>query len=136
MRAGLLFALVSAASFGLSGSLGTGLIEAGWSPGSAVTVRILVAVVVLAVPAALALRGQWLLLRRNLGFVTGYGLAAVATAQLGFFNAVAHMPVGVALLIEYTAPVAVDTLQPPGKKMMNAVDWARGARLDDGAEFS
>lgn len=35
-----------------------------------------------------------------------------------------------------TAPVAVDTLQPPGKKMMNAVDWARGARLDDGAEFS
>ncbi len=105
--AGLLFALVSAASFGLSGSLAKGLIDAGWSPGSAVTVRILGAVVVLAVPALLALRGRWGVLRRNLGFVTGYGLAAVATAQLCFFNAVAHMPVGVALLIEYTAPVAV-----------------------------
>ncbi|MET3860032.1 methionyl-tRNA formyltransferase [Dietzia sp. 2505] len=35
-----------------------------------------------------------------------------------------------------TTPVVVDTLQPPGKKMMNAVDWARGARLDDGAEFA
>lgn len=103
----MLFALVSAASFGLSGSLGKGLIDAGWSPGSAVTVRILVAVVVLAVPAGMALRGQWRLVRRNVGFVSGYGLAAVATAQLCFFNAVAYMPVGVALLIEYTAPVAV-----------------------------
>ncbi|MEH6818442.1 MAG: methionyl-tRNA formyltransferase [Dietzia psychralcaliphila] len=34
-----------------------------------------------------------------------------------------------------TSPVVVETLQPPGKKMMNAVDWARGARLDGGAEF-
>lgn len=104
---GLLFALASAAAFGLSGPLGAGLIEAGWSPGAAVTVRILVGVAVLAVPAALSLRGRWSLLRDNLGLVSGYGLTAVATAQLCFFNAVSHMPVGVALLIEYTAPVAV-----------------------------
>ncbi|MFN3600642.1 MAG: methionyl-tRNA formyltransferase [Dietzia sp.] len=35
-----------------------------------------------------------------------------------------------------TSPIMVETLQPPGKKMMNAVDWARGARLDGGAEFA
>ena len=104
---GLLFALASAASFGLSGALGKGLIDAGWSPGGAVVVRILLGFVVLAAPALLALRGRWAVVRRNVGFLTGYGLAAVATAQLCFFNAVAHMPVGVALLIEYTAPVAV-----------------------------
>jgi methionyl-tRNA formyltransferase len=34
-----------------------------------------------------------------------------------------------------TSPILVETLQPPGKKMMNALDWVRGARLDDGAEF-
>ena len=107
MSAGLLFALVSAASFGLSGSLGKGLIDAGWSPGSAVMVRLIGAVAVLAVPAYIALRGRWGILRRNIGFLTGYGASAVAAAQLCFFNAVAHMPVGVALLIEYTAPVAV-----------------------------
>src|SRR5688572_7702118 len=107
MGAGLLFALVSAASFGLSGSLARSLIDAGWTPGAAVTVRILGAVAVLLVPAWLSLRGRWHLLRDNAGFVTAYGVAAVATAQLCFFNAVAHMPVGVALLIEYTAPVAV-----------------------------
>jgi drug/metabolite transporter (DMT)-like permease len=104
---GLLFALISATSFGLSGSLAKGLIDAGWTPGAAVTVRILGAVAVLAVPAILALRGRWATIRGNLGFVTAYGVAAVATAQLCFFNAVAYMPVGVALLIEYTAPVAV-----------------------------
>jgi methionyl-tRNA formyltransferase len=30
-----------------------------------------------------------------------------------------------------SAPVQLGTVQPPGKKPMNAADWARGARLDD-----
>jgi methionyl-tRNA formyltransferase len=30
-------------------------------------------------------------------------------------------------------PVLLDRVQPPGKKPMNAADWARGARLDDAA---
>lgn len=30
-------------------------------------------------------------------------------------------------------PVRLGTIQPPGKKPMNASDWARGARLDDSA---
>ncbi|TGD90380.1 methionyl-tRNA formyltransferase [Mycolicibacterium sp. CH28] len=30
-----------------------------------------------------------------------------------------------------TRPVLLGQLQPPGKKLMNAADWARGARLDD-----
>lgn len=34
-----------------------------------------------------------------------------------------------------TGPVFVETLQPPGKKMMNALDWVRGARLDSAAVF-
>lgn len=29
-----------------------------------------------------------------------------------------------------TEPVRLGTVQPPGKKPMNAADWARGARLD------
>lgn len=34
-----------------------------------------------------------------------------------------------------TVPMAIETIQPPGKKMMNALDWVRGARLDEGAVF-
>jgi methionyl-tRNA formyltransferase len=30
-------------------------------------------------------------------------------------------------------PVVLDRIQPPGKKLMSAADWARGARLDDDA---
>ena len=107
LASGLGFAVLSAASFGLSGSLAKGLLDTGWSPGAAVAVRVLVAAAVLAAPAAVSLRGRWGLLRRNGGLVAGYGLVAVAGCQLAYFNAVTHMQVGVALLIEYTAPVAV-----------------------------
>jgi drug/metabolite transporter (DMT)-like permease len=105
--AGLGFALASATSFGLSGSLARGLMDAGWSSAAAVSVRILLAAVVLAPLAVVQLRGRWDLLRRNLPLVGVYGLFAVAGCQLAFFNAVERMPVGVALLIEYMSPVAV-----------------------------
>ena len=105
--AGLGFAMVSAASFGLSGSLARGLMDVGWSSAAAVSARILLAAVVLAPLAVVQLRGRWELLRRNLPLVGVYGLLAVAGCQLAFFNAVERMPVGVALLIEYMSPVAV-----------------------------
>ncbi|MEU4762355.1 DMT family transporter [Actinosynnema sp. NPDC023794] len=107
LRAGLGFALLSASSFGLSGPLARGLMDAGWSSAAAVAVRVLLAAAVLAPIAVVQLRGRWRLLRRNAPLITAYGLVAVAGCQLAFFNAVAHMEVGVALLVEYTAPVAV-----------------------------
>jgi methionyl-tRNA formyltransferase len=33
-----------------------------------------------------------------------------------------------------SAPVVLGRIQPPGKKPMNAADWARGARLDEAAQ--
>lgn len=105
--AGLAFAVVSAFSFGLSGALAKGLVESGWSSAAAVTVRVTIASVVLLVPALVSLRGRWHLLRANLGLITGYGLAAVAGCQLFYFYAVEHLQVGVALLVEYIAPVVV-----------------------------
>ena len=107
LGAGVGLAVVSAASFGLSGTLAKGLIDAGWSAGAAVVVRVALAALVLAVPALVLLGGRWHLLRQNRGMLAGYGLVAVAGCQLAYFNAVTHLQVGVALLIEYTAPVAV-----------------------------
>ncbi|MFJ4046178.1 EamA family transporter [Microbacterium sp. NPDC089987] len=105
--AGLVVALGAALSFGMSGAWARGLIDAGWTPGAAVTARIWVAALVLLVPAVLALRKRWGLLRRNAGMIVAYGLLAVTATQLCYFQAVALMDVGIALLIEYTAPVAV-----------------------------
>ncbi|MFR9750909.1 EamA family transporter [Nocardia sp. 004] len=106
-RAGLLCALASASSFGLSGPLARGLMNAGWSSVAVVAVRVLLAAAVLVPIAVVQLRGDWQLLRRNATLLTMYGLIAIAGTQVAFFNAVAHMQVGVALMIELTAPIAV-----------------------------
>lgn len=107
LAAGLGFALISALAFGTSGALARGLLDNGWTAGAAVTARILTAAAVLVVPGLIALRGRWHLLRDNALLIGLYGLLAVAGAQLCYFYAVSHLAVPVALLLEYTAPVAV-----------------------------
>ena len=67
---GLVLALASAMSFGLSGAVVRGLLDTGWSAGAAVAARIAVAALVLIVPGVLALRGRWRLIRENAGLIT------------------------------------------------------------------
>lgn len=145
--AGLLLAAASATSFGLAGALARGLLDSGWSAGAAVTVRIAIAAAFLVVPGALALRGRWHLLRTNAGLMAAYGIAAVAGAQLCYFYAVSYMQVSVALLLEYTAPVAVvmwmwlrHGQRPTGRTVLGAVIAALGLVLVldviSGAELS
>lgn len=105
--AGLALALLSAATFGTSGSFAASLIKVGWTPGSAVTARVLTAALLLTGPALLQLRGKVALLRRSSRTLTVYGIAAVAGAQLCFFMAVEHLSVAVALLLEYSGTLLV-----------------------------
>jgi drug/metabolite transporter (DMT)-like permease len=104
---GLAFALVSAASFGMSGALARGLLDDGWTPGGVVLARIAIGALVVAPFGLVALRGRWHLMRVHWRAVVVYGLAAVAAPQFFYFSAVAHMEVAPALLIEFTAPAAV-----------------------------
>lgn len=104
---GLAFALLSAISFGVSGSLARGLLDTGWTPGAVVLVRIAIAAVVVAPLAARSLQGRWGLLRSQARVVVLYGALGVVGAQFCYFSAVAYMDVAPALLIEYTAPAAV-----------------------------
>ncbi|MDQ2750845.1 MAG: DMT family transporter [Actinomycetota bacterium] len=105
--AGVILALLSAATFGTAGAFGSSLIQSGWTPGAAVTTRVVVAAAVLTVPGLLQMRGRWGLLRRGGATIALFGLVAVAGAQLCYFNAVAHLSVGVALLLEYLGTVLV-----------------------------
>lgn len=104
---GLLLALGSAVGFSLSGPLARGLLDAGWNPAGVVLVRMALAASVLLPFGIRALRGDFSVLRRTWRVITLYGVLAVAGAQFCYFSAVAHMAVGPALLIEYTAPAAV-----------------------------
>lgn len=146
-RLGLLFAIGSAVTFGISGPFAKSLMEAGWSPTAAVTARLAGGALVLAVVATMVRPGWQREARGHWRTVVIYGLAPVAGAQLCYYNAVAHLSVGVALLLEYTAPVLVvawiwaTTKQAPRGKTLAGValailgvalvlDVAHGARID------
>lgn len=127
---GLLFATASAFTFGMSGPFAKSLMEAGWSPTAAVTARLAGGALVLALAATL-IKPDWLhQARDHARTVLVYGLIPVAGAQLCYYNAVAHLSVGVALLLEYTAPILVvgwlwaTTKQPPSKLTLAGVGLA------------
>ncbi|HEY3505599.1 MAG TPA: EamA family transporter [Actinocatenispora sp.] len=101
--AGLGLAVVSALAFGGSGPVAKPLIDAGLSPLSVAWLRVAGAALLL-LPLALAHLGA---LRRRPLAILGYGLFAVAGVQSCYFAAIARIPVGVALLVEYLAPVLV-----------------------------
>jgi drug/metabolite transporter (DMT)-like permease len=103
---GLATAVLSGATFGTSGSFAASLIAAGWTPGAAVTARVVLAAVVLTVPALLQLRSRCVT-RSSARVVVVYGVVAVAGAQLCYFNAVSHLSVAVALLLEYSGILLV-----------------------------
>jgi len=112
--AGLVFALIAAATFGTSGALIKPLLEAGWSPAAAVTVRVLTGGVVLAPFALLTLRGRWDAVWRGRWRILGMAAVGVAGTQLVYFAAIQRIPVGTGILIEYMAPL-----------LLVAVAWIR-----------
>lgn len=104
---GLILALLAAAAFSTSGPFAKALIEANWTPSLVVFLRMLGASLVLLPFAMGALRRQWRDVRRNVPLVLAYGMLAVGAAQLGYFQAVERLPVGVALLLEFLGIILV-----------------------------
>ena len=104
---GLVLGLVSALLFSTSGAFGAALLESGWSPTGAVFARVLVAAAVLSPGALLALRCRWHVARQSWRQMVIYGMVGVAAVQVAYFNAVARMPVGAAILLTYLAIVFI-----------------------------
>ena len=103
--AGLVLAVASALAFSSSGPFIKPLLEAGWSLGAALVVRMGVAGLILSPALFVALRRQRGFLRRHGMLILAFGLMPVLGCQLFFFSAMQRMPVAVALLIQYLAPV-------------------------------
>ncbi len=107
MGRGIAIALLSGFAFAMSGPFGKPLLESGWSPAGVVLVRVWIAAVVTGVPMLIFARERLATLRRAPLTVLAYGVLAVVCVQLAYFNAIAHMSVTVALLIEFSAPLLV-----------------------------
>jgi drug/metabolite transporter (DMT)-like permease len=106
-RLGLMFAVGSAFTFSMSGPFAKSLMVAGWSPTAAVTARLAGGALVMVIFATVV-KPDWIReARRHARVVIAYGLVPIAGAQLFYYNAVSHLSVGVALLLEYTAPILV-----------------------------
>ncbi len=129
-RVGLLFAVGSALAFGSSGPFAKALMEAGWTPTAAVTARMVGGALAMAVFASIVRPGWVREALRHRRTVIAYGVVPVAGAQLFYYNAVAHLSVGVALLLEYTAPILVvgwmwaTTRRPPTTMTLAGVGLA------------
>ncbi len=103
--AGLVIAVLAALSFGTSGAFGKSLLDAGWSPIAAVTLRALIGGLVLLPFAIHQLRGRWVALWHARTRILLMALIGVAATQLVYFSAVKLIPVSDAVLVEYLAPV-------------------------------
>lgn len=115
---GVVMGLAAGLAFGAGGTIVKPLFAEGWSPGAAVFGRLVVAAVVLAVPALIAVRFDVRPLLRGWRIVLSYAVLAVAGVQLAFYASIERIPVSIALLIEYLAPVALLLLA-----------WARTRRM-------
>ncbi|HEY3708112.1 MAG TPA: EamA family transporter [Amycolatopsis sp.] len=104
---GSVLVLVSALLFSTSGILGKPAMLAGLTPEQAATLRIGFAGLLLLVgtavfaPQTLKVRpGEWPML-------VAYGLLGVAGTQLFYFIAASRIPVGIAILLDFTSPVLI-----------------------------
>ena len=101
----LFIGVLASLSFGVSGALMKPLLENGWSPTAAVAMRTAIAGIVLLPFAIASLKGKWGTVKTARYRILGMALVGVAGTQLAYFIAIQRIPVGSAILLEYTAPI-------------------------------
>lgn len=104
---GLALAFVSSCCFAFSGPMAKYLIAAGLAPIEAVWARMAGAGVLMVVVLALVKPRALRIPRSRLPFFAMYAIVAVAAVQSLYFVAITRLPVGIALLLEFMAPVMV-----------------------------
>ena len=105
---GAVFALCGALLFGINGSVAKVVIGAGVSAAQLTFLRTLfTAVIAGAILLRVSAREQFRISRRDAAGLAALGIAGVAMIQWLYAVAISRLPVGVALLIEYTAVILV-----------------------------
>ncbi|GAA1114372.1 EamA family transporter [Nocardiopsis metallicus] len=100
---GLVFALASALAFGGSGVFARPLLDAGMDSLHVTWLRLAGAALILLPVAA----RHWRVAQRKPLLVLAYGVFPMAGVQALYFAAIARIPVGIALLLEFLGPVLV-----------------------------
>ena len=104
---GVVAVLVGSLLFAINGTVSKVVLEAGLSSLRLVEIRCTAAAVAFFLIAALRSPRSLRVGIDELGFIVVYGITGIAFVQWLYLVAIARMPVSLALLIEYTAPLLV-----------------------------
>jgi drug/metabolite transporter (DMT)-like permease len=104
---GTVLIVLASVCFGTSGPLVKPTMDAGLSPQQVASFRIALAAALLLAFVAVTRPGLLRLRRADLPLLAGYGLVGVAAVQLLYFAAVSRIPISMAMLLEFMAPVLV-----------------------------
>ena len=105
---GYLFAVVAAAFYAVGGVIAKRAFELGMPPETLAEFRIQLAFVVFLTLTLAFRRRDLLTIRRpDLPWLALFGLLGVMAVQLVYYQAIQRIPIGVALVIEYTAPLLI-----------------------------
>ncbi len=126
------YAMVWAAAtlFAVNGTVSKIVLTSGVSSLRLAQLRSTGALVGLALVAALLTRARLRLTRRELPSLVLFGIAGLAFVQLFYFVAIRRLPVGIALLIQYLAPLLValwaryGMREPVGRRIWLALSLA------------
>lgn len=104
---GYVYALCAAFLFGTNGSVTKVVIQAGLDPAQLTLFRVAGTAIIAAVVLLFANRAAFRVTWRQLGLLTILGIVGVALLQYTYAVAISILPVGITLLIEYTAVLMV-----------------------------
>lgn len=104
---GYLLYLAAATLFAINGTVSKSILLTGVESARLSQLRVTAAFLVLVVVVALTRPAALRLRRHEIGLLLAYGMLGVALTQWLYFVAIERLPVGVALLIEFTAPIMV-----------------------------
>ncbi len=104
---GYFYALLAAVLFGANGSVTKVVIEAGLTATQLTQFRVLGTAVIAGAILLFGNRGGFRLNRRQLGVMALLGVTGIALLQVSYALAIQLLPVGIALLLEYTAVLMV-----------------------------
>ena len=104
---GYLFAVLAALLFGMNGSVTKVIIEAGVTPAQLTFFRVVTVFAIAGVSLAIGHRAAFRITPRQIAVMAVLGIAGVALLQWTYAVAISLLPVGIALLLEYLAVLAV-----------------------------
>ena len=104
---GYVMVISAALLFALNGTVSKVVLQSGISPLELTQVRATGAFLGFALVLAFSRRESLRLTRRELPYLIVFGIAGVALVQWLYFVSIGRLPIGIALLIEYIAPILI-----------------------------